>query len=734
MDTMHRLTIITTIFLLGFYPSPAQSWELIYEAPFGVGTNNIDEIFDLQRIGDSTIWISGGPKPFIAVSHDLGQSWMDMSNTIPNQVQSRIVDINFINQDFGLFGSGTGEQALFYTENGGQSWQPATIIHQNFEPITSFGLGDMVFKNSQEGWALKIVPPVTLLHTIDGGRNWEIQFQVHNERYRNIAYQNGDTLVITNNEHLMFSHDGGENWENIEDNLWQDRYSAFFLNRQHGWWAGDENQTHRTYDSGINWDTSYISNTTSSPEDYKIRRIFFANDSIGWATLRVSNPKAEGVYASTNGGADWAQQNPAIENPWRIIAYGDTLAYILTTDNADDRGKVYRYRKRKASCLQAGSISVADSNSLYPLLSWQQATGAYDGYYLQLGSTPGGQDILPRTDVGLDTFYQVSTPLPDGVELYASVLPYNHILGAAEGCGSLAFTTPACPPPMPVDTGYCKGGSLLWVDSLIIAPGAYTFADTLSSGCVQETQLQVQQYDNPSTSIDTAYCAGAPFYWQDSLLSGPGTYQFGYTSAQGCDSTVLLRVEEWPAPMLRIDTFICEGGSYTGQDTLISDAGTYSFHYNTALGCDSTVQLFLEELPNAYTEIDTSLTAGELYDGQAYEGDTTLIYNLTAANGCDSIVTVYIDVVTSTYQPQQVQALRVLPNPSSGDFTILALPNATTPVRLQVLDSSGKRILDQEADLSSDYILPAQGWPAGLYLLRAEVNGELYTARLIKSR
>jgi hypothetical protein len=93
---------------------------------------------------------------------------------------------------------------------------------------------------------------------------------------------------------------------------------------------------------------------------------------------------------------------------------------------------------------------------------------------------------------------------------------------------------------------------------------------------------------------------------------------------------------------------------------------------------------------------------------------------------------VYIDVVTSTYQPQQAQALRVLPNPSSGDFTILALPNATTPARLQVLDSSGKRILDQEADLSSDCILPAQGWPAGLYLLRAEVNGRLYTARLIK--
>jgi hypothetical protein len=76
--------------------------------------------------------------------------------------------------------------------------------------------------------------------------------------------------------------------------------------------------------------------------------------------------------------------------------------------------------------------------------------------------------------------------------------------------------------------------------------------------------------------------------------------------------------------------------------------------------------------------------------------------------------------------------LTVMPNPSSGSFTVQALPNATTPVRLQVLDSGGKLMLDQEADLSSDCILPAQGWPAGLYLLRTEVDGELYTTRLIK--
>ncbi len=727
---MYRLTITLCLSLLCIYSSSAQSWELIYEAPSPSPLSKIDDIHDLCRVGDSTIWISGGSEPHLAVSYDNGENWTDRSSNLPESVQRRITSVYFHNEDFGLIGTGP-PSALYYTENDGQSWQPANIDFQGFEPVTFLGWDDgIVFKNELEGWAMRTNVPATVLHTTDGGRNWEVLLQDEDEVYRHIAYHSGDTLILNNREHLMYTYDGGESWEDIEDNLWQERYSAFFLNRQRGWWAGRNNQVHSTYDGGVTWDTSYVVGS-GNPDNSRVYQTHFVNDTLGWAVVHWPTSD-EGVYVSTDGGYTWVKQNPHIEDPWSMRVYGDSLAYVLTESTPDGIGKVYRYRKRPASCLPTGSVSVSDSSSLYPLLSWQPATGAYDGYYLQLGSTPGGQDVLPRTDVGLDTFYQAITPLPDGVELYATVLPYNHILGAAEGCGSTAFTTLACPPPIAVDTGYCKGSGLLWGDSLITSPGLYTFTDTLSTGCVQETLLQAEQYGSTGSSIDTAYCAGTPFYWQDSLLAGPGTYQFGYTSAQGCDSTLLLHLEEWPAPTLRIDTFICEGESYTGQDTLISGAGTYSFHYSTAQGCDSTLQVFLEERLNSYIEIDTALVPGGLYDGQAYEGDTTLVYNFTAANGCDSIVAVHIEVLTSTYQPQKAQPLRVQPNPSSGNFTVMALPQATAPARLQVLDSSGKLLLDQEADLSSDWQLPADGWPAGLYLLRAEVDGELYTTRLVK--
>ena len=286
---MYRLTIMLCLSLFCICPSPAQSWELIYEAPLPSPPDRIEEIHDLCRVGDSTIWISGGSEPHVAVSYDNGESWTDMSSNLPESVQRRVTAIYFHDEDFGVIGTGP-PNALYYTEDGGQSWQPADIDSQGFEPVISLGFDDgVVFKNGQEGWAIRPGNPATALHTTDGGRNWEVQLQDNNETYRHIAYHSGDTLILNNREHLMYTYDGGESWEDIEDNLWQERYSAFFLNRQRGWWAGRDNQVHSTYDGGVTWDTSYVVDTDYS-DISRVYQTHFVNDTLGWAIVRVSDP------------------------------------------------------------------------------------------------------------------------------------------------------------------------------------------------------------------------------------------------------------------------------------------------------------------------------------------------------------------------------------------------------------------------------------------------------------
>jgi hypothetical protein len=89
-------------------------------------------------------------------------------------------------------------------------------------------------------------------------------------------------------------------------------------------------------------------------------------------------------------------------------------------------------------------------------------------------------------------------------------------------------------------------------------------------------------------------------------------------------------------------------------------------------------------------------------------------------------------VVTSTYEPQQAQPLRVRPNPSSDYFTVFALPQAATPVRVQVFDTNGRLLLQKMVDLSSDWRLSAESWPAGMYVMKVELGGRVYAARLVK--
>ncbi len=90
---------------------------------------------------------------------------------------------------------------------------------------------------------------------------------------------------------------------------------------------------------------------------------------------------------------------------------------------------------------------------------------------------------------------------------------------------------------------------------------------------------------------------------------------------------------------------ICEGESYTFNDTVIYDAGHYTDTLLASYGVDSVVQLYLTVYPKEQIEIDTILCDNQ----QLIVGDSVLteegIYTITLQNqyGCDSIVTAKIE-------------------------------------------------------------------------------------------
>lgn len=73
-------------------------------------------------------------------------------------------------------------------------------------------------------------------------------------------------------------------------------------------------------------------------------------------------------------------------------------------------------------------------------LSWDATSGA-DGYYLTVGTAPGGTDVLNNVNIGLVTTYSLATQIA-GTLYYWKVVPFN-AAGSATGCSEQSYTTNA---------------------------------------------------------------------------------------------------------------------------------------------------------------------------------------------------------------------------------------------------------------------------------------------------
>ena len=125
-----------------------------------------------------------------------------------------------------------------------------------------------------------------------------------------------------------------------------------------------------------------------------------------------------------------------------------------------------------------GCSTLTQSTSINPNgnLAWNAASGGPTGYNLSIGTTPGASDVLPVTDVGNVTSYNLSSlGLANSTTYYATIVPYNGA-GSASGCTSLSFTTR----PPSVSNDLCTNAiSVLHQTSIVDAASATPTAGTI---------------------------------------------------------------------------------------------------------------------------------------------------------------------------------------------------------------------------------------------------------------
>lgn len=184
------------------------------------------------------------------------------------------------------------------------------------------------------------------------------------------------------------------------------------------------------------------------------------------------------------------------------------------------------------SCTTISSpANAATGVSITPTISWATATGGASSYLINLGTTPGGTNVMNNVDVGNVTSYTLpsSATLNYSTQYYITVIPKNAI-GNATGCTETSFTTLAMPCPSVSAPGTAATGvSSLPTFTWSAVSGATGYKISLGTTSGGTNVLNASDLGNvTSYTLSTALSPSTTYYY---TITSYNTYT---DSGTGC--------------------------------------------------------------------------------------------------------------------------------------------------------------------------------------------------------
>lgn len=176
-----------------------------------------------------------------------------------------------------------------------------------------------------------------------------------------------------------------------------------------------------------------------------------------------------------------------------------------------------------------------------------------------------------------------------------------------------------------------------------------------------------------------------------------------------------------------LDESICDGESFEFGDGNYTTAGSYTYTSN-----DTVYTLTLTVNPTYNVTLNDSITAGETYTQYGFNESAAGTYtqNLTTVNGCDSIITLNLTVLTGVNEYGGMD-FSVAPNPAH-DYVIVSVKNANEEMSVDLLDISGRVLRTQRLAAGESMLRLERGnLPNGIYMLRMTSHGQKQTRKVI---
>ncbi len=189
-----------------------------------------------------------------------------------------------------------------------------------------------------------------------------------------------------------------------------------------------------------------------------------------------------------------------------------------------------------------------------------------------------------------------------------------------------------------------------WINNFIYTESNDTAICTLtnSMGCDSVIRLDLTIYYSYGEGRRITACE---FYEYDgTTYTESGMSIHNFSTIEGCDSTIYLYLTIEHSETHEIDSSVCDSYEWEGQ-TYAEDS-TFSTTYENQYGCDSIIAVNFHVNHSTET-IDTREECSSLVwiDGNTYtESNSEATYTYIAENGCDSVVRLNLTITRIEYE------------------------------------------------------------------------------------
>lgn len=218
----------------------------------------------------------------------------------------------------------------------------------------------------------------------------------------------------------------------------------------------------------------------------------------------------------------------------------------------------------------------------------------------------------------------------------------------------------------------CQGESITYNDITYDTAGTYTQHFTTAEDCDSTVIIAIEEYSPIIHTLEWSTCPNEPIYYEgDTLLAGQQAV-YNYIASNGCDSILQIDIQALPHHEENIPISSCYGENIIYNGMVIPPDTTVSLSYTNEWGCDSTLLVTHIEQNLITTDLQLEICEGEqtTYQNTLFEDGDERTFVFTAENGCDSIV--YVSAIAFPPILFDYEAPAICQNANNGQIIITA--------------------------------------------------------------